>query len=286
MGEFDLPVEVVDEYRQSVHGHLLLDQGDAGAPTCATCHGNHAAAPPGFADVGSVCGQCHQYAAEYFATSIHAELEAFDGCIQCHGGGPDSHGHRIEQITIPTLELVHRYVDIMASRPADAPTDPADVIYPAPKHIIERTLESCTDCHEELEEDESLPKLFELIDEIAHAQQRYAETAAYLDEVGQGVLLVDSQRFAFEEAKTHLIALAPLQHTLNLDRVGEKVAEMNAVCDTVRADLMELEDGLRWRYRALVPIWAFAILFSVALYAKYKALKRQYVKPLPPSERF
>ena len=281
MGEFDLSVAVVDEYRQSVHGERLLDQGDTGAPTCATCHGNHAAAPPGFADVGSVCGQCHQYAAKYFATSIHAGQEGHSGCVQCHGGGSDAHGHRIERITVSPSVLVRRYLDLMASQSVADGADVSEVLHPAPKRIIERTLDSCTDCHDELEEDQSLPKIFELIDEIAAAQRKYAETAAYLDAVGQGVLLVDNQRFTFEEAKTHLIALAPLQHTLKLDLVADKIAELNSVCDRVQTELAELEDGLRWRYRSLIPIWVFSILFSTALYAKYRALKRQYVKPLP-----
>lgn len=285
MAEFDLSVAVVDEYRQSVHGDLLLNQGDTGAPTCATCHGNHAAAPPGFADVKFVCGQCHQYAAKYFSRSIHAGQEGHSGCIQCHGGGPDAHGHRIERITVPPSELVRRYLERTAPGSGADRADLTESLNQAPKRIIERTLDSCTDCHDELDEDESLPKLFDLIDEISVAQNKYAETAAYLDAVGHGVLLVENQRFTFEEAKTHLIALAPLQHTLNLDLVAAKVEELNAVCDRVQTELAGLEDGLQWRYRSLIPIWVFSILFSVALYAKYKALKKQYVKPLPPDAR-
>ncbi|MDO8629664.1 MAG: hypothetical protein Q7R41_04165, partial [Phycisphaerales bacterium] len=102
MTQFNVPVQVVDEYRRSVHGDLLLQQGDSGAPTCATCHGNHAAAPPGFATVGAVCGQCHQGGSNYFASSIHADQAAFHGCVQCHGGGPKDHFHLIERITKPT----------------------------------------------------------------------------------------------------------------------------------------------------------------------------------------
>jgi hypothetical protein len=62
--------------------------------------------------------------------------------------------------------------------------------------------------------------------------------------------------------------------------VEEKVTELNAVCDQVDAELDELEAGLRWRYRALIPIWVFALLFSIVLYAKYKQLRRLWVKPL------
>ena len=48
------------------------------------------------------------------------------------------------------------------------------------------------------------------LDTIADAEHRYVESANYLERVARGILLVDAQRFKFEEATTHLIALAPL----------------------------------------------------------------------------
>jgi hypothetical protein len=99
--------------------------------------------------------------------------------------------------------------------------------------------------------------------------------------MGQGVLLVDNQRFKFEDAKTHLIELAPLQHTLDNSLVEEKVAELNTICDEVNRELDDLEEGLRLRHKLLLPIWAFAIFFGSVLYIKYKRLKRAWVKPLP-----
>jgi hypothetical protein len=281
MKEFQLPAAVVDEYRRSVHGEMLLVRGDTGAPTCATCHGNHAATPPGFASVGDVCGQCHQHAATNFATSIHAQQTEFHGCVQCHGGGPQAHFHLIERITKPTGVLIQRYAHLMKMTPPPTPEQVTETLHSEPREIIERALPSCTNCHEGLEDDESLPKLFRLLDSITQAERKYVETAHELDRVGQGVLLVDNQRFKFEDAKTHLIALAPLQHSLDNELVGKKVAELDAVCDEVRGDLAELEHGLLWRKRALIPIWLFALVFSAALYAKYKALRGRYVVPLP-----
>ncbi len=280
MAEFKLPAEVVDEYRQSVHGRLLLEQGDAGAPTCATCHGNHSAVPPGFATVGAVCGQCHRHASEDFATSIHAAQPGFKGCIQCHGGGEGRHYHRIEKITKPTGVMLARYTNLLRSGPKPTASEVAETIHPDPKQLINQVLPTCTECHEELGEDKSLPKLFGLLDTITDAERYYVQTAHHLDQVGHGVLLVDNQQFEFEEAKTHLIALAPLQHTLNNAKVEAKVTELKKVCDRVNAELTDLEVGLHWRYRALVPIWGFAILFAVALYMKYKALHAVFVKPL------
>ena len=83
-----LPVTQLAEYRTSVHGRALLERGDLGAPTCNTCHGNHAASPPGVAQVSRSCSLCHSTNASLFDGSKHKQ--AFDQhhwpeCGQCHG---------------------------------------------------------------------------------------------------------------------------------------------------------------------------------------------------------
>jgi predicted CXXCH cytochrome family protein len=83
-----LPTTQLAEYRTSVHGHALLVRGDLGAPACNTCHGNHAASPPGVAQVSRSCSLCHSANASLFDGSKHKH--AFDQhnwpeCGQCHG---------------------------------------------------------------------------------------------------------------------------------------------------------------------------------------------------------
>jgi Cytochrome c3 len=83
-----LPTTQLAEYRDSVHGRALLGRGDLGAPACNTCHGNHAASPPGVAQVSRSCSLCHSANASLFDGSKHKQ--AFDHhnwpeCGQCHG---------------------------------------------------------------------------------------------------------------------------------------------------------------------------------------------------------
>jgi predicted CXXCH cytochrome family protein len=82
-----LPITQLAEYRDSVHGRALLVRGDLGAPACNTCHGNHAASPPGVAQVSRSCSLCHSANASLFDGSKHKH--AFDQhnwpeCGQCH----------------------------------------------------------------------------------------------------------------------------------------------------------------------------------------------------------
>ncbi len=88
MAEYHIPTDQFERYQDSEHARLLLDEGDIGAPSCNTCHGNHGATPPRVAAVHHVCGQCHAQHDEYFMESTHAEI--FDmmdmpGCATCHG---------------------------------------------------------------------------------------------------------------------------------------------------------------------------------------------------------
>ena len=86
MAPYHIPTNQFELYEQSVHGHALIDNQDLRAPSCATCHGTHGAAPPGFEEVANVCGSCHSATQEHYLQSPHAQLgEAGPKCVTCHG---------------------------------------------------------------------------------------------------------------------------------------------------------------------------------------------------------
>ncbi len=87
MRGYGIPTDQFDKYQRSVHWQALAKRGDLSAPGCATCHGNHGAAPPGVASVAHVCGSCHVVFENLFTASPHKA--AFDsmglaGCVVCH----------------------------------------------------------------------------------------------------------------------------------------------------------------------------------------------------------
>jgi predicted CXXCH cytochrome family protein len=87
MKGYNIPTTQLAQYQRSVHGEALAKRGDLSAPSCATCHGNHGAAPPGVAGVEHVCGGCHVVFQELFDRSPHKaafEKLGLAACVVCH----------------------------------------------------------------------------------------------------------------------------------------------------------------------------------------------------------
>jgi predicted CXXCH cytochrome family protein len=88
MKAYKIPTDQYKNFFSSVHGVALLQKHDVDAPACNSCHGNHAATPPGVESISKVCGTCHALNAELFSSSPHKK--AFDQqnlpeCETCHG---------------------------------------------------------------------------------------------------------------------------------------------------------------------------------------------------------
>jgi predicted CXXCH cytochrome family protein len=100
MKGYSVAADQFEKYRRSVHWEALAQRGDLSAPSCATCHGNHGAVPPGVNSVAHVCGTCHVVFEKLFAKSPHQKAFAamgMAGCVVCHGN------HDVPKPTIAML---------------------------------------------------------------------------------------------------------------------------------------------------------------------------------------
>lgn len=87
MAKYQIPTSQFDEYRKSVHWNALEQRGDLSAPSCASCHGNHGATPPGVNSVAAVCGTCHVLMENLYSKSPHQPVfqsMGVAGCVVCH----------------------------------------------------------------------------------------------------------------------------------------------------------------------------------------------------------
>jgi predicted CXXCH cytochrome family protein len=87
MAKYKIATNQFAEYRESVHWEAVSKRRDLSAPSCASCHGNHGAAPPQVASVAAVCGTCHAMIEDLYKASPHAPAFAamnMAGCVTCH----------------------------------------------------------------------------------------------------------------------------------------------------------------------------------------------------------
>jgi predicted CXXCH cytochrome family protein len=100
MARYKIATDQFEQYRASVHWEALAKRGDLSAPSCASCHGNHGAAPPQVASVANVCGSCHALFEELYNRSPHQPVFSAmgtGGCTVCHGN------HGIRQPSVAML---------------------------------------------------------------------------------------------------------------------------------------------------------------------------------------
>ena len=220
------------EYRAGVHGQLLLGKGDLAAPHCATCHGNHGAAPPGFAEVGRVCGKCHTKQVELFEASPHAFYAkdgSFKGCVVCHAN------HHI-----------------VTSAPAMSAR--------------------CAPCHEA--PDKEMKNFAALQDYLARTRTEYARASDRVAQATRAGHFTDDELLALEKARTSLLQLPPLQHTLSLEKVSALTGTVSAELRDVGLQLDRQERAERWKKLALIPIWVFLIGMAWLFRTKRRRIER------------
>jgi len=289
MQKYNIPADIPAQYSRSVHGRNLLERGDSGSPHCATCHGNHAAAPPGYLEVGHVCGQCHKQIEEYFLASVHGKIPVMARCVGCHAKDGQRWNHEIEEATPPVERILEAYKRIYA-RIGD---DPQALRKGFEERVDDlsgslRLGTVCLNCHAAGRRDPH-GRFFVGSDERARetgravaealrdAQFEYCRAAERVERLARGVLLVRDEAVRAEDAKTELMSLYAYVHTLNRPEIQSRVQNTKQICQEVHASLDRKEQGLMWRRASLLPAWLFVLLFAAFMYPKYAALKRAYV---------
>lgn len=188
MAPYGLPTDQVEEYTRSVHGQLLLVQGEVAAPACNDCHGNHGAQPPGVSSVRNVCGQCHALMADYFTQSGHQEnfdLLGFPGCSTCH------EHHAVQPATFANLNM--------------------------------RSAQVCPQCH--MPDDprgRTFSDMAVLIDSLHLAQARSRDVLLEAEDLG---MEVEQALFELEGVSSVLHRALGNIHTFDIETVREATAE-------------------------------------------------------------
>jgi hypothetical protein len=236
MAAYNIPTDQLDLYRQSVHGHALLDNQDFRAPTCATCHGTHGAAPPGLNEVANVCGTCHAAAQDDYLKSPHAKAGAgAPQCVTCHGR------HDVGQ-------------------PSEALFQGSD-----PRH--------CSACHAPGSAPGQVAQ--SLYDAITSAAQAYDKAEAAVQSARLVGMLVAPMEGQLREANTDLITARGDQHTLDIATVQGQTDQSRKIAVTVQQDAQAAVSESVFRREAMVVAVVVIGVVIVTLYLVKRELDRK-----------
>lgn len=218
-------------YKGSIHGLALLQEQNLRAPTCATCHGNHGAALPGYTEVPDLCGlQCHPLAEEAYLAGPHGRGgEGAPNCVTCHG----RHDAR------PASEEMFLGAEDRRCGSCHLPGTPE-------REVVERIYQA-----------------------LASAAESLVEARAALTKVRLTRTNLAAEETTLLKAQTALGVARVLQHALRAEPIVEKTDEAKAISAQVRDDIQKVTSVGQQEMRALfVMVLAPIAGFPALLLAK------------------
>jgi len=242
MKPYGIPVQQVDEYKQSVHALALFEKKDLSAPVCNDCHGNHGAAPPEVTSIAFVCRQCHPSAGDLFAKSPHKE--AFDAlgiseCEACHGN------HRI--------------------------SPPSDDLLAGGKQDV------CVQCHDAgTAPHQTGLEIKRQIDGYVASSEA---AKALLDNAEQKGVDVGEAQYKLQDATTALVLARNLTHGLSPSEIEANLGEGSKVLAEVKVRGEAALREAKFRRSGLIIATLFILLLAGALYLKIRDLNRPSTRP-------
>jgi predicted CXXCH cytochrome family protein len=236
MSKYKIPTDQYEKYSQSVHGIALLKNKDLGAPACNSCHGNHAATPPGISSISQVCGTCHALNAELFESSPHKEAfdkDHYPECETCHSN------HLIVTATDKLLGVSKGAV--------------------------------CSRCHTPEKNPEGYKvaeNMKSLIDSLENAQT-YA--SKLIDEAEQKGMEVDDEKFKLRDAHQAVLEAKTAVHSFSEKKFDDIVVGKGLKVTTeVIKDAQGSIDDYYFRRKGLGVALIITILLAIGLYLYIK----------------
>jgi hypothetical protein len=226
MASYDIPTNQFALYKESVHGEALLDHQDTRAPSCATCHGTHGAAPPGFSEVANVCGGCHTATQDYYLSGVHSSGdEDAPQCVTCHGQ------YDVQQPSEAMFEGVE------------------------PRH--------CGSCHASDSPEGQV--VAELQDALVKADTALQTADHRVERAARLGMIVAEEEGLMTDARTHLITARAAQHTVNLDVVLEETDTSVELSTRAFDQADQAIQQSRFRRLAMIIALAVIVLIIMSL---------------------
>ncbi len=303
MNPSGLPTDQHAQYLTSKHAEAVA-RGNLKAAVCTDCHGTHGLrrardpqSPVHPSRVPATCGRCHSDPAVMAGTGHPADEEALyrkgihgerllgkgdtaaPNCASCHGNhgavppGSSDVGRTCGKCHVRQREFFEASPHAFYAR--DGAFKECTGCHA--NHAIVRGYPEisgrCAPCHEP--GDKELVAWKSLRDLVESSRDRFQRTADRVGRFARAGLHTDEEQVSLEEARTSLLQLAPLQHTLDLKKVGAAAADVGSRLKDVEDRLDGRERGERLKKLALVPAWAFLLSLAALFWARKRLIERE-----------
>ncbi|MBI2167031.1 MAG: cytochrome c3 family protein [Candidatus Omnitrophica bacterium] len=306
MNFYGVRTDQLARYKTSHHGKKLFGEGDTRVAGCSDCHGYHdvvavsdPASPVYPLNVPKTCDHCHgneklmsRYhlpsdAFKLYQTSVHGKalFEKKDlsvaHCASCHG----SHGAvppGVKEIGATCgkchvnekkyfLESVHAQPMQQGKFSECVSCHGNHGVQHADKRLYR---EACVKCHEA--GSTAAKKGGEIFEVLKKSDEELRSAEKLVRRASIEGIFVEEEMGALEEAKTNVISMAPLQHSLSIEKISELYQKFEGVARDIQTRVLRKRQALRWRKISLVPLWIFVGIMIVALGVQYRRLKKDH----------
>ncbi len=233
MARYGLPADTYEKYAQSVHGRMLLEQQITGVPSCADCHGNHGAAPPGVSEAVNVCGHCHVNQRQYYSESPHGPAgQVREGCVTCHGN------HLIAK--------------------------PDDELYTGTRRG------ACGSCHER--DSSAYRDALRIADSFDGAKRAVEEARVQLEVARARAISVGRWEQRLDEAEAKITEAYPVAHSLSLAKINDLNREAVVGAHDVEGEIAQAFRERKHRKEILAFLLGLILLILLLLGLKWRRL--------------
>lgn len=311
MRQYNIPTSQYDQYRQSVHGKRLLEDGDENVATCADCHDGHnvrkVSSPESTVfkeNLPKTCARCHSDAKlmgkyglpsdqyDKYVQSYHGELllkekrREAPTCADCHGthGATPPGVKEVSHVCGQCHSLTEQYYNQGPHRQAlDTYGSPRcvdchgnhKILFPSDEMLVGEEKGHCGSCHRQGSKGWEVAEANHR--EISALAAAIKEAEGNLDTAEKMHMDVRDPLATLEEARTALVEARATQHNLSAKVIGEKTGDGLLLCKEVKASALRAIQASEGRRKNLVAAALACLLMAALVYGKRAMIVRKAV---------
>lgn len=302
MKAYGLATDQMALYQTSVHGKRLAE-GDVNVAQCSDCHGAHRIlqssdpeSPTHRRNIASTCGHCHankELMSKYkigasavsdYEESIHARALR-DGnkqapvCVNCHG----THGAAppgVGDVSIVCGNCHDQERNNFRLSPHQHAMADAGIPECAGCHSNHKILKTgdelwgttCQECHAAGSSEVNRGKQIQTM--IVESKTQIDQADVAIQKAASIPLDVSDYQARLEEAKTYMVQVIPIGHSLDVPAVEDSTRHARSIAEEIQKELKEKQKIYQTRQVVLLLVWFYLGLTIVIIHLYKRQLQK------------